>query len=108
MKVSRLIADIGDDNVGLQVLSKCFRSAKRGQRKPRRTTITFSVDDCGFLDGTQEALIVWVPKATLNEVAARIEAECTCDPSAATHEAVCPVVGPPKQAVAEAAGGDRG
>lgn len=70
--LSQILTELGDDNVGFQVLSRVVKSASRTRaNKPGK--VTFATEArCvnGFMDGTKEALIVWVDKAQLHAVVA--------------------------------------
>jgi hypothetical protein len=66
----QILTEIGDDNLRFQVLSRVVTSASRTRaNKPGKVTFgteASSVD--GLLDGTREALIVWVDRARLQSV----------------------------------------
>lgn len=70
MRLTQLLSAIGDDNIEFQRLSTSFRELKRSL--PNRVTyVSFGTPGQlvnGILDGTKEALIVWVDKARLSEL----------------------------------------
>ncbi len=87
----QILAEIGDDNLKFQILSQVVTHASR-TRANKAGKVTFAVEAeqvNGFMDGTRQALIVWIDKARLDEVVAEgmpvpdscaaCPYECGCD-----------------------------
>jgi hypothetical protein len=76
----QILTEIGDENVRFQILSSAVVQASRTRaNKPGRVTFgteASSVD--GLLDGTREALIVWVDRARLQSVCSESEPREAC------------------------------
>jgi hypothetical protein len=75
MKLSQLIAEIGDENVTLQVLRQCLIGSQK-QRKGH-VEITFGATGISLIDlvaekPEKEAFVIWLPAAKLNEIRERV------------------------------------
>lgn len=77
MKISELIAAVGDDQVGVQNLDQCYISANTaGSKRNRHGVISFGVQASQIVDmvaGTESermALIVWMPRKKVQAVMA--------------------------------------
>lgn len=64
MKLSELIAAVGDENIKVQSLDKSFTHANDSAKKGC-CTITFQ-SELGLLSGGEyTALVIWIPKSKL-------------------------------------------
>lgn len=67
VKLTELLSSIGDDHLEFQVLSKSTLELRRSNRG-KVSRVTFGTEESavnGVLDGTREAIIVWVDSKKL-------------------------------------------
>lgn len=70
MKISELIAKVGDDNVKIQALDGCLIKADYSAKSG--TKITFGTDAQLLPDGTKEmGIIVWLPREEVKKILGR-------------------------------------
>ncbi len=66
MKLSELIAEVGDDNVGLQILDECLSNLTYSEKKGNK--FTFVTDQPFDANGTEKmGLVPWIDRDKMAE-----------------------------------------